>query len=327
MPLLAVTGAGGFIGLRVVERALAAGLKVRGLDLSSSAADLARRAGAEVITGDITDPAAVASLCRGADALVHTAAIADEDGDPAAFRRVNVEGTRTVAALAASSRVRRLVHLSSIMVYGFRCPGPAREDSPHRGDGNIYCETKIAAEAALRALSPATELVVVRPGDVYGPRGAQWVLRPLDLLRRRLFALPGDPGVINHIHVDNLVDAILLALQAPVAGEAFNLTDGVATPCRDFFAHHARWARRRLLTLPTPLLRGLLGATAPVYRALGRPIPARPAALEFLRRPHLCPSERARERLGFVPRLGLAAGMAEVGRALDLPGDSRTEQG
>lgn len=320
MTLLAVTGAGGFIGLRLAQRALAAGRRVRGLDLSERAATLARRAGAEVLVGDITDPAAAAALCRGADAVVHTAAIADEDGDPAAYRRVNVDGTRTIATAAAAARVRRLVHLSSIMVYGFRAADPATEDAPLRGDGNIYCETKLAAELALRGVHDprGTEVVIVRPGDVYGPRGSQWILRPLELLRRRLFYLPRGAGVINHVHVDNLVDALLLALDAPVGGETFNLTDGRATPCREFFAHHAAWAGRRLHTVPAPLLRGMLAAGAPLYRLAGRPPPARPAAVDFLLRPHACPNDRARARLGFTPRLDLAAGMAEVARALGL---------
>lgn len=320
MSLLAVTGAGGFIGLRLVERALAEGLRVRGLDLSPEAARLAREAGAEVIVGDITDPSAAAALCAGADALVHTAALAEEDGVPADYWRVNVAGTRTVAEAARAAGVRRLVHLSSVMVYGFRYAPDIAEDGPLRGDGNIYCDTKRLSEIALRGIHEPgrTEVVIVRPGDVYGPRGAQWVLRPLDLLRRGLFALPRDAGAINHIHVDNLVDGLLLALRAPVGGEIFNLTDGVATPCVDFFAHHAAWARAPLRTLPTGLLRGLLRAGERLYRVAGRPPPARPAAIEFLRRPHAYAIGRARERLGFAPRLDLRAGMAEVERALTV---------
>lgn len=84
---LAITGAGGFIGLRLIERAQALGLTLRGLELSAKNADIARAAGAEVIVGDVCNADDVRALCDGADHVCHTAAIVDADGDRAAFDR------------------------------------------------------------------------------------------------------------------------------------------------------------------------------------------------------------------------------------------------
>src|SRR5689334_19388136 len=106
---MAITGIGGFIGLRMVERALERGMKVQGLDASPPAAELAQKKGAEVVVGDVTDAEAVARASRGADVMFHTAAIIEEDGDPSLFRRVNVEGSRTVGESARAAGVRQFV--------------------------------------------------------------------------------------------------------------------------------------------------------------------------------------------------------------------------
>src|SRR5690348_11751960 len=109
--MMAITGIGGFIGLRMAERALQRGMRVQGLDASTAAAELARKKGADVVVGDVTDKAAVSRASRGADVMFHTAAIVEEDGDRAVYHRVNVEGTLTVAAGARAAGVRQFVQL------------------------------------------------------------------------------------------------------------------------------------------------------------------------------------------------------------------------
>lgn len=318
MSTLAITGIGGFIGLRMAERARALGWTVRGLDVSAAAAERARAVGAEVQVGDINDAALLARCFAGADAVFHTAAIVEEDGDRALYERVNVEGTRSVCAAAAAQGVRRLVHLSSVMVYGFHYPDGVDESGPCRDDGNIYNETKLRSErVALDAHVPGVlEVVVIRPGDVYGAGSQPWVRRPIELIRRGLFLLPdGGRGLINHVHVDNLLDGVFLALQTTATGEAYTISDGVATPCHTFYAWHARIAGRpRLMSLPAWLLRPLVGAMAGLYRLLGRKPPASAAGLEFLLRRGRYSIAKAQRVLGYQPRIGLQEGMDAIER-------------
>ncbi|MBI4042007.1 MAG: NAD-dependent epimerase/dehydratase family protein, partial [Deltaproteobacteria bacterium] len=113
---LAITGAGGFIGLRMVQRAQDLGMEVRGLELSPENAERARQNGAKVIVGDICDSGAVKALCQGADILFHTAAIKKETGKWDLFYRVNVEGCHIVARAAREAQVKRFIHLSSVAV-------------------------------------------------------------------------------------------------------------------------------------------------------------------------------------------------------------------
>jgi nucleoside-diphosphate-sugar epimerase len=321
---IAITGIGGFIGLRMVERARERGMRVQGLDASPIAAELARKKGAEVVVGDVTDPEIVARANRGADVTFHTAAIIEEDGDMALYRRVNGEGTRIVAESARAAGVRQFVQLSSVMVYGFTYPPLVGEDGPFRGEGNPYCETKLESDRlALGLHAPgAFEVTVIRPGDVYGARSRPWVLRPLELMRKRIFFLiDGGRGTMNHVHVDNLLDAVFLALDKNASGEAFNVTDGAETSFADYFGRLARMlGRKRLPSAPGALVRGAFSLAGRAGARIGLKLPVSPAAVDFVSRPYPYSIDRARRVLGYEPRISLDQGMADIERALRAAG-------
>ena len=280
MTTVAITGIGGFIGLRMAERARALGWSVRGLDLSPAAAERASALGAEVVVGSVNDAAAVRAALQGAD------------------------------------WVQCLVHLSSVMVYGFDYPPDVGEDGPLDGQGNVYNDTKLASEQVALSFNSVDGLgvIVIRPGDVYGEGSLPWLLRPVEMLRRGLFMLPGyGGGVINHVHVDNLIDGVLLALAKNAIGEAFTISDGVATPCKDFFQTHALLAGTRSApALPTWLVLGLLKLSQPYWRWRGEQPPASPTATRFLLRRHRYSIAKAERLLGYVPRISLEQGMAAI---------------
>jgi nucleoside-diphosphate-sugar epimerase len=314
---IAVTGVGGFIGRRVAELGREAGADVWGIDVDDRAVRGARAAGVDARRGDVTSDADVAALVRGADVVVHTAAVVEEDGDRARFERVNVDGTRRVAEAARAAGARALVHLSSVMVYGFRYPPMVDEDGPLRGEGNPYCETKIASERAALALDArgGLRVVALRAGDVYGPGSRPWVLRPLALMRKRLFVLPeGGRGVMNPVYVDDLARACLCAAARAlgdegVGGLALNVTDGAPVTFAEFYRPLARaLGRDGVPSLPTPALRAafrLLEAGCAAARV--RP-PATAAALDFVARPHGVSSARARALLRWVPEVDRVEG-------------------
>lgn len=319
-PLMAITGAGGFIGLRMAERARERGMRVRGLDLGAEAARRAEALGFETIVGDVNDADAVRRLCAGASVVFHTAAIVDEGGEWAKFRRVNVDGTRHVASVAREAGVPRFIHLSSVMVYGFEYPRFVSEEGPLRGEGNPYCQTKIESEEALRPLHrPGSfETIVIRPGDVYGPGSVPWVVRPAELMKRGLFVLiGGGRGIMNHVHVDNLIDGIFAALDRGATGEAFNLTDGAETTFREYFTRlGALVGRKGFPSLPKPLAIAAFAAMARGARAFGRKSLAEPSAVPFVTRPHPYSIEKARSWLGYEPKVSLDDGMRQLAASL-----------
>ncbi len=313
---IAITGVGGFIGLRMAERALARGMRVSGLDLDPKAARKASERGVEVVVGDICNPLAVARAVQGADIVFHTAAVVAEDGAWSLYRHVNVEGTRWVAQTARDQAVKRLVHLSSVMVYGFHYPRLVSEEGPMRGEGNPYCQTKIESdELALGLHEPGRfEVTVIRPGDVYGPGCISWVVRPVQLMRRGLFALAdAGSGIMNHVHVDNLIDAVFLAIERDATGRAFNVTDGQETSFAEFFGHFARMlGKPKLPSFPSKLLLPAFSLLHAGFTGLGLKAPLSPAAVRFVRRKEPYSIDRARRELGYQPRVSLEQGMREL---------------
>lgn len=306
-----VTGAGGFLGTALVRRLVADGHAVIGIDVAPGAAAVIEGAGGHFRRADVTDPAGIAAALAGCGRVVHTAAIVAEGGRMADFIAVNVRGTRDVLDGAEAAGVERVVCLASVAVWGYEFRADLAEDAPPRPCGNPYVDTKGAAER----LALARGATVVRPGDVYGPGSVPWVLRPLEALRAGTFRLPGrGDGVMTPVYVDDLVDAVVRALEAPeAAGRAYTAWDGEPVLARDFFAHHARWAGRAAApTVPRAL--GLLatGAFELAARLRGREPSISRASLTFVSRRAAYPNRRAREELGWAPAVGLEEGMART---------------
>lgn len=313
---IAVTGAGGFIGLATCARLVAEGAQVVGLDLTERAAGAISGTGAAFRVCDVTDPAAVRAGLEGCDGVVHTAALVAEHGAMADFVRVNVGGTRNVLDAARDlDPPARVVHVSSVATLGYDARHDLGEDAPTRTVGAVYVDTKTASHE----LALSRGAAVVRPGDVYGPGSIPWTVRPVDLLRRRLFQLPGaGEGILTPVYVDDLVDCLVRALLHPdAAGRAYIAHDGAPVTAAEFFGHYSRMlGRGPVPTLPRPLMSVLAAAEELRARLTdGVPIFSRPSLI-YITRKGAYPNARAREELGWTPRVDLAEGMRRTERWL-----------
>lgn len=303
-----VTGAHGFIGRALVSRMRELGVAVGGVDLASGDDP-------DVVVGSTTDPSAWMPALRGADTIVHTAAIVSNAASRDASWLVNVLGTRRVVDAAIAAGVPRLVHLSSIMAYGFDYPDGVDETYPVRVNGYAYTDTRVNSEAVVMTAHAAGEVdaTIVRPGDVIGP-GSIWVREPLAMSRKRQMILPaGGNGVFTPIYVDNLVDGILLSLATPdSSGQVFTLTDGYGVACRDYFGRLATMAGGTMTTLPTPVASVLSRTTGAVLRGMGRPSELTRATALMLTRRHTYSIEKARRVLSYEPRVSYDDAMALI---------------
>jgi nucleoside-diphosphate-sugar epimerase len=220
----AITGGSGFLGLHLIRRLLAEGSAVRSLDFVPLEAALSE-AGAESVVGDVRCPADVERLCAGAEVVVHAAAALPIQRAREAIRSVNVDGTANVLEAAAKAGVRRVVHISSTAVYGVPRVHPIPEDLPLDPVG-AYGETKIAAEALCRAYSAGGgDAVIIRPKTFLGPERLGVFEILFDWIRegRRIYTIGDGRNRYQLLAVEDLVDAVLLAAEKPVAGEAFNI--------------------------------------------------------------------------------------------------------
>jgi UDP-4-keto-D-FucNAc 4-reductase len=227
----AVTGASGFVGRHLLDWLTARGVEAVAL----SRRGVARPGVRDVVIPDYADAAPLVSALTGVDALVHLAARAHQrpaaGDDLAAFHDANVESVLTVARACQAAKVRRLVLISSIGVYGERSPAgrPFTEQHEPR-PAAAYAKSKLEAEHRLADLlrGQPVEHVILQPPLVYGVGAPGNFAQLLGFVQRLpLVPLGGLHRQRSLIHVDNLCSAIELACMHPdIAGRRFVLCDG-----------------------------------------------------------------------------------------------------
>lgn len=228
---VAILGANGFIGSRAVEMLHLGGLaEVRPIVRSLSRLARLSRFNLDCRVADAFDPFALRAAFEGCDVVVHAIA-----GD----RKTIVESLAPTYQAAQAAGVRRLVYLSTASVHG-QSPSPGTDEtSPLDNQQPIeYNNSKVEAERQLRELrqTGSVEIVILRPGIVFGPRSF-WISRfAADLLADNAYLVEGGRGICNSIYVDNLVHAIYLAMTTPdVDGEAFIVGDRETITWADFY--------------------------------------------------------------------------------------------
>lgn len=248
-----VTG-GGFIGGRLAELlAGECGADVRVLVRREQSVARFAGLGCSVSVGDVTDRHGVEQAVAGCDAVFHCAF--GTSGHPRHRDRVTVLGTRRVMDASAAAGVRRVVHLSTYMVYGRTVTGEITETSPRPGFGTAYADSKLRAEREVlaRAAGGGVPAVVLQPANVYGPRGGVWVEQVLARMASgRLVMVDGGEGAANVVYVDDVVAAALLAAVGPpdVVGETFLVSAAEPVTWLDYFSRFERLAglRERLVS-------------------------------------------------------------------------------
>ncbi|MDZ4293672.1 MAG: SDR family oxidoreductase [Hydrogenophaga sp.] len=274
-----MTGASGFVGRALCQALADQGVPFRALVRAPDATlPLAR------VIGDIGSDTDWAAALQGVSCIVHCAArvhvMQDTEADPlAAFRRVNVEGTRHLARSAAQAGVRRLVFLSSLKVLGEQtAPGLRFNSLTPPAPEDAYGRSKWEAEQALWAVSQLTglEVVVVRPPLVHGPGVKANFLRLMQAVAR---GLPLPFGQVHNqrslLALGNLTDLLQLCTRHPDApGQSFLASDDqdVSTPdlVRELAAAMGR--QPRLLPVPVSWLRWagrLTGRSHQIERLIG----------------------------------------------------------
>lgn len=229
---LAITGATGFVGGRLLELALAKGHRVRALTRRPQP----RREGVEWINGSLDRPESLMELSKGADSVIHVAGVINAP-DPAGFETGNVTGTAAMLDAAEKAGAERFVHVSSLA---------AREPKL-----SVYGATKAGSEALVGASSISS--AIVRPPAVYGP-GDKETLELFKMAKRGFVLLPPE-GRLSLINVDDL-SGLLLALADPTApkGLLIEPDDGRhrGWSHEEFGLALGRALGRRVVTLSTP---------------------------------------------------------------------------
>lgn len=229
-----VTGSTGFIGSHLCRALLAQGETVRAFHRSSSTLRLLDGLPLEHALGDLTEPESVEAAMQDVDAVYHVAGVASNRGSAGRMYTVMVEGTRTVLQAALNAGVQRLVYTSCVTSLGVPETAPARRTQPvllnenhtwnFRGDRWPIGYTKYLAELEVqKAVAQGLDVVTVNPGFVVG---AQDIYRQtnalvLQIAQQKLPFLIS--GGFNFVHVMDVVEGHLAAMQSGRSGERYIL--------------------------------------------------------------------------------------------------------
>ena len=306
-----VTGGTGFVGSAVVRRLLESGESGRVLVRAGSDHSNLDGLDIERATGDLTDPASLARAAAGCDTLYHVAA--DYRlwvHDPAAMDKANIEGTRNVLLAAAEAGCRRMVYTSSVATLGLRRDGtPADEFDPSSLEDmcGAYKRSKFLAEREVMQLVERHHLpvVIVNPSTPVGPRD----LRPTPTGRMVLDAITGrmpayvDTG-LNIVHVDDVADGHLLAMQHGEVGQRYIL-GGENLFLRDILIRLAEMSGQRppRVRLPHGLVLPMAWISECWARLTNNDDPRLTVTgIKLARKLMFFSSDRARRELGYSPR-------------------------
>jgi nucleoside-diphosphate-sugar epimerase len=328
VPTALVTGATGLVGMHVAQRLRKDGWDVRALVREPSHAGALTHVGVQLATGDILAPTSFTSAARGCDVIVHTAAAVTSRGGWEAFRRPNIEGTRNAIVAAADAKA-RLVHVSSVAVYGnsarYGTPGQhTSEDTvlPPIPDSAFYARSKRESEDLVLQAHRDGRVwaTAVRPDVIYGRHDRQFVPRMAKLLQRGFSPLIGDGSSrLAIVHAENVADGIVRAAVTDAAGgRAYNLANDYDVTVAEFFrlAGVGLDVELRTVRIPFGVAKAALGAfklVAPIF--LGSQFNAvTSASLDFMSRDNPFTSERARRELGWNPPMRPEVGIPDAFR-------------
>jgi len=317
-----ITGAGGFIGSHLVGHQLGLGREVTALDVRLDR--LRQRqgeAGLRLVEGDIRDTALLERSMPGTDVVFHLAsAHLEVIPDDRYFRSINVDAARSIAEMAAHEGVQRLVHCSSVGVYGPLAAIPADEDTPCHPD-IAYEVTKLEGERAVLEVAAARSLaaVVLRPAWVYGP-GCPRTARLFRALRKRRFLMVGSGSNLRHpVYIDDMLQAFeLAATRSGVGGQVFVIASDECVTLRQLIATilevgHSGYRPARI---PLAVMRPVCYLVEGVARVLQREPPFSTRSLKFFTEDSAFCIAKARRLLGYEPAVGLLSGLEKTHRAL-----------
>ncbi|MDQ5910366.1 MAG: Epimerase [Pseudomonadota bacterium] len=322
-----VTGGTGFIGRRLV-----AALKEQGAQVRVLVRELREGwCGEEVkfVTGDLIDPASLTPACAGMDTVFHLAGFAHADARltpefAARHWAVNAEGTFHLLEAARAAGVQRFVFLSSVKAVGdpgSRCVDEHWDALPE----TPYGQAKRAAEERVLAVGRESGMHVVnlRPSLVYGPGMKANLLRLIEGIRQSwLPPLPETGNQRSLVHVDDVVQALLLAAAQPVAaGQTYFVTDGRPYSGGELY-RLIRQALGRTIprwTIPAPVLWGAARLVDGVSTLIGRRDRPAQTALDKLLGWACYDSRRIVNELGYRPVWDFERALPELLKGCKAP--------
>jgi nucleoside-diphosphate-sugar epimerase len=306
--IVAITGGTGFIGKHLIARHVARGDQVRYLTRRNSVEDMR---GVSAHIGSLDSPIdELRQFVRGADVLYHCAA---ELRNEAEMHNTNVLGTANLLA-AATNEIGRWVQLSSTGIYGSALHGDIDEDT-EISPGNAYEKSKAQSDELVLAAAENQKLpcVMLRPSNVYGTEMPnQSLFQLIKMIDRGMFFFIGKPGAIaNYIHVENVIDAMVLCGTAglPINGRAYVVSDHRTLESFVGIIAAALGKSAPQKRLPESLVRAAVALVGPIPK-----FPLKSSRVDALTNRTIYRTDRIESELGYKNRISMEEGIGELTR-------------
>lgn len=310
-----VTGGTGFTGAALVLRLLDEGHKVRSLDYQQGIVyeDL-KKAGAELVSGSITDEDLVNETMEGIDFVFHLAAAFRELNVPNEhYYDVNVNGTRYLMGAAKKHNVKKVVYCSTQGVHGHIKNPPGNEDSPIAPE-DYYQQTKYEGELVVQEyMGNGMNATIIRPTAIYGPGDPGRFLMIYKWAKKGFFPMFGSGQTFYQpVYIDNLVDAFMLTLDPENGrGCTYLIGDEEYLPIKDLVKKtgNAMGIDIKVTHLPLfPLI--ILGHICEkMCKPFGIAPPIFPRRVDWYRQVRAFKIDKAKRELGYQPRIDIDEGL------------------
>jgi len=318
-----VTGAAGFLGGHLVDMLLERGDEVRAMVRPVEDTDYLRTLpGVEIVNGDLTDGVSLKRAVQGIERVYNVGAKTGPWGPENVYCAINVQGLADLIHAAMDAGVQRIVHTSSITVYGHSLHGIVTEDNPFHAEDNPYSRTKIAGEKLIANLvkDQGAPVVIVRPAWIYGPRDTASFAKYVSRVESGKFFLIGSgQNIVPTVYVRDVAQGLLKAGDASnnVIGQAYTLASDERVTQAMYLSTiaDALGARHISLKVPYTALYAAGRSAELAWQAMGRrsdaPPPLTTYGITLQGGDQQFSIDKARRELGYAPAYTIEHGVVE----------------
>lgn len=319
MERIFVTGGSGFVGQNIIPMLITAGYEVSALARSEQSAAKVSALGAIPIQDDLT---ALSMNTRRAlqscDYVLHAAAHMDFAFDPKPYYTINVDATHHLLSMAKEVGVSKFIYISAApVVPGSPIVNLTEVEAGAALPKDLYPKTKaIAEKTVLAANTKQFKTIALRPPAIWGPNNHHYEDLLANVKNGKWRWLGGGEQILSTVHVRNLGNAILSAIQSDVGGQAYFITDGNRQSMKSFFKSllNAEGLEPGDKTMPLWVANTMAQGIAFIWQMLGiksRP-PIAPLMIRLMGKEFSVSDAKARRELGYRNIVSMEDGLAEI---------------